>query len=128
MPQQDIMLCNTFLLDMRKIILYNIKYVLFYERQTFKRCVMETKVILNKQDLTFLKWSHLRNSSGTAGTFLKSESVIEGKKLYYKLSNFDPVHGIIGHECVNELIVDRLLNILGIDHIHYHLIFYRLNL
>ena len=83
---------------------------------------METKVFLNKQDLTFLKWSNLRNSSGTAGTFLKSESVIEGKKLYYKLSNFDPVHGIIGHECVNELIVDRLLNILGIDHIHYHLI------
>ncbi len=84
---------------------------------------METKVIREKQDLTYLNWSHIRSSSGTAGTFLKSESILEGKKIYYKLSNFDPVNGIVGHECVNEIIVDRLLTVLGIDHLHYELIY-----
>ena len=75
-----------------------------------------------KQDLTYLKWSHICSSSGTAGTFLKSEETISGIKHYYKLSNYDPVKGVIGHECVNEIIVDRLLNILGVEHIHYELI------
>ena len=83
---------------------------------------MQTKVIKEKQDLTYLRWSHIRSSSGTAGTFLKSESVIGGKKIYYKLSNFDPVYGVTGHECCNEIIADRLLTILGVDHLHYELI------
>lgn len=80
------------------------------------------KVITEKQDLTFLKWSHVRNSSGTAGTFLKSQSVVSGKKVYYKLSNFDSEKGVVGHECVNEIIVDRLLTILGVEHLEYQLI------
>lgn len=83
---------------------------------------MQTQLILEKQDLTFLSWSKIRNSSGTAGSFLKSYSELGGKKIYYKLSNYDSVNGIIGHECVNELIVDRLLTILGIEHVHYQLI------
>ena len=83
---------------------------------------METKVIREKQDLTFLSWSKTRHSSGTAGTFLKAEAEITGKKVYYKLSNYDKVHGVIGHECVNELIADRLLTILGVEHLHYQLI------
>lgn len=83
---------------------------------------METKIIREKQDLTYLQWSHIRSSSGTAGTFLKSESSLDGVKKYYKLSNFDPVKGIIGHECINEIIVDRLLTILGVEHLNYELI------
>jgi len=83
---------------------------------------METKVILEKQDLTYLKWSHIRSSSGTAGSFLKAESTIGGKKTYYKLSNYDQEKGIVGHECVNEIIVDRLLTLLGVEHLHYQLI------
>ncbi len=83
---------------------------------------METSVIIEKQDLTYLKWSHTRNSSGTAGTFLKSQEIKGGKKVYYKLSLFDSEKGIIGHECVNEIIVDRLLTILGVEHLHYNLI------
>ena len=83
---------------------------------------MDNKIIMETQDLTYLKWSHIRSSSGTAGTFLKSESVIEGKKIYYKLSNFDFVNGVIGHECVNEIIVDRLLTLLGVEHLEYKLI------
>lgn len=83
---------------------------------------MDTKIIREKMDLRYLEWSHARNSSGTAGTFLKSQSNIKGQKTYYKLSNFDSEKGIIGHECVNEIIVDRLLTILGIEHLHYQLI------
>ncbi len=84
---------------------------------------MDKKVIREKQDLTYLKWSHVRNSSGTAGTFLKSESTINGKKNYYKLSNFDSERGVVGHECVNEIIVDRLLTILGVEHLSYELVY-----
>ena len=83
---------------------------------------MNQKVIVEKQDLTYLKWSHIRNSSGTAGTFLKSQSIVSGEKIYYKLSNYDSEKGIIGHECVNEIIVDRLLTILGVEHLEYQLI------
>lgn len=79
-------------------------------------------VINQKQDLSFLKWSHVRSSSGTAGTFLKSESFFHGRKTYYKLSNYDSVKGVIGHECVNEIIVDRLLTLLGVEHLDYELI------
>ena len=83
---------------------------------------MGKKIILEKQDLTYLRWSHARHSSGTAGTFLKSQSVISGEKVYYKLSNFDSEKGIVGHECVNKIIVDRLLTILGVEHLEYQLI------
>ncbi len=83
---------------------------------------METKVIREKQDLTYLSWSRMRHSSGTAGSFLKAESEVSGRKVYYKLSKYDNVHGVVGHECVNELIADRLLTILGVEHLHYRLI------
>ena len=80
------------------------------------------QMVKEKQDLTYLSWSVYRNSSGTAGSFLKAYSELGGKKTYYKLSNFDKARGVIGHECVNELIVDRLLTILGIPHLSYQLI------
>ncbi|MBQ4098946.1 MAG: hypothetical protein IJC87_02325 [Clostridia bacterium] len=83
---------------------------------------METKVILEKQDLRNLKWSTSRNSAGTAGSFLKSYSKLGGRKLYYKLSNYDSIKGVIGIESVNEIIVDRLLTLLGVEHLHYQLI------
>ncbi|MBR5088629.1 MAG: hypothetical protein IK093_04310 [Ruminiclostridium sp.] len=79
-------------------------------------------IIHEKQDLTYLNWTRVRNSSGTAGSFLKAYSENEGKKLYYKLSNYDVMNGIVGHECVNEIIVDRLLTMLGIEHLSYTLI------
>ena len=83
---------------------------------------MKTAVIRDKQALTYLKWSHIRSSSGTAGTFLKSESSLSGRRVYYKLSNFDMERGVIGHECANEIIVDRLLTLLEVEHIPYQLI------
>jgi hypothetical protein len=81
------------------------------------------QIIKEKQDLTYLSWSKIRHSSGTAGSFLKSYSELGGQKTYYKLSNFDTVQGVIGHECVNEIIVDRLLETLGIKHLPYQLIY-----
>ena len=92
------------------------------------RYMEDHKVITKLQDLTYLKWSHIRSSSGTAGTFLKSESVIDGGKRYYKLSNYDPVNGVVGHECVNEIIVDRLLTLLEVEHVPYSLIHARIQL
>ncbi len=83
---------------------------------------MVSKVINEKQDYTWLNWSKICNSSGTAGSFMKAYSEIDGKKIYYKLSNYDAYRGIIGHESINEIIVDRMLTILEIEHLNYQLI------
>ena len=84
---------------------------------------MTNQVILEKQDLTYLNWAKVRNSSGTAGTFLKAYTELAGQKMYYKLSDYDTVKGIVGHESVNEIIVDRLLTLLEIEHLSYKLIY-----
>ena len=79
---------------------------------------MSAQIITEKQNLQYLNWDKIRNSSGTAGSFLKSYEQIGKKKIYYKLSDYNSVSGIIGHENVNEIIVDRLLDILNIEHLH----------
>lgn len=83
---------------------------------------MAKEIIHNIQDLTDLSWDIIRNSSGTAGSFLKAYDDLGARKKYYKLSNYNAVEGIVGHECVNEIIVDRLLTLLGIPHLEYQLI------
>lgn len=80
------------------------------------------KIINELQDLRYLSWTQRRTSSGTTGTFLKAYSYLDNKKIYYKLSNYDPINGIVGHECVNEIIVDRLLTIFNINHLSYDLV------
>ncbi len=50
---------------------------------------METKIILETQDLTYLKWSHVRNSSGTAGTFSFNASCYTAEELTRKAHNFE---------------------------------------
>lgn len=84
---------------------------------------MRKQIIKDKQDLTFLSWTKIRNSSGTAGSFFKAYTEIGNKKTYYKLSNYDMRNGITGHECVNEIIAARLLDILDIPHLNYNLIY-----
>lgn len=83
---------------------------------------MQSQLIPELQDMRHLVWSKIRHSSGTAGSFLKAYSELGGRKTYYKLSNYDNLKGVVGHECVNELIADRLLTLLGIEHLHYQLI------
>lgn len=73
-------------------------------------------------DLTHLKWTLSRNSSGTAGSFLKSYEQSGGIKYYYKLSNFDTVRGFYGHECLNEIIAQNIAAALHIPHLEYDLI------
>ncbi len=80
------------------------------------------QIIHELQDMTYLSWAKIRRSSGTAGSFLKAYEENENGKIYYKLSNYDAWYGIVGHECVNEIIVDRLMTILGIEHLNYQLI------
>jgi hypothetical protein len=84
---------------------------------------MDDKLFPEKQDLTHLIWSRFRHSSGTAGSFLKAYEEQDGVRTYYKLSAYDRVRGIYGHECVNELIVDRLLTLFGYEHVPYQLIY-----
>ncbi len=79
-------------------------------------------IILEIQDLRHLQWSKIRNSSGSAGSFLKSYDDTGDRKIYYKLSDFDTLNGIVGHECVNEIVVQRLLSHLDIKHLEYRLI------
>ncbi len=89
---------------------------------------MKNQLIKEKQNMTYLHWAKIRNSSGTAGSFLKSYSTVGDKKIYYKLSDYDAAKGIVGHECVNELIADRLLTLLGIEHLSYSLIYADVNI
>ncbi len=79
-------------------------------------------VIYELQDMRYLNWARTRKSSGTAGSFLKSYDDTGDKKRYYKLSDYDQTRGIIGHECVNEIVVQRLLRFFGIEHLEYTLI------
>lgn len=73
-------------------------------------------------DLRHLEWTKIRHSSGTAGSFLKAYELRDGIRYYYKLSDYDSLRGIVGHECVNEIIADRLLDLLEIPHLPYDLI------
>lgn len=72
-------------------------------------------------DLTYLTWTLSRNSSGTAGSFLKSYEQSDNIRYYYKLSNFDTVRGVFGHECLNEIVAQNIADALGIPHLEYDL-------
>lgn len=77
--------------------------------------------ILDMQDMKHLDWAVRKMSPGTPGCFLKAYEEVNGKKMYYKLSNYDSYRGVFGHECVNELIVSRTMDVLGIPHVAYQL-------
>ena len=83
----------------------------------------DRKVITQLNDLRHLDWTKTRRSSGTAGSFLKASETRKGVHWYYKLSDYDAWRGIVGHECINEIIVDRLLTLLKIPHLSYQLIY-----
>ncbi len=74
------------------------------------------------QDLRGLDWVESVNTSGTGGTFLKARQGTGVKAAYYKLSCSDEYRGVYGHECVNELVACRLMDVLGIEHVRYRLV------
>ena len=78
--------------------------------------------VLETKDMRHLDWAVRKMSPGTPGCFLKAYEESEGKKIYYKLSNYDSYRGVFGHECVNELIVSRVMDVLGIPHVKYRLL------
>jgi len=68
------------------------------------------------RDYRHLVWSFSSSSSG--GQYLKSETVISGKKYYYKLSDFR--YGtFFSHESVLEVIASRLGILLGLPVLKY---------
>lgn len=79
-------------------------------------------IVLELTDMSHLDWAARKMSPGTPGCFLKAYEECDGKRVYYKLSNYDSYRGVFGHECVNELIVSRLMDILGITHVAYRLV------
>ena len=79
-------------------------------------------IILETKHMHHLDWATRKMSPGTPGCFLKAYEEIDGKRLYYELSNYDSYRGVFGHECVNELIVSRVMDVLGIPHVTYRLI------
>lgn len=79
-------------------------------------------MVCEVQDLKELDWAEKKLSPGTPGCFLKAYKEQNGKRIYYKLSNYDSYRGIFGHECVNELIVSRLLDVLHVEHVKYILV------
>lgn len=79
-------------------------------------------IILKLQDMRDLDWAARKISPGTPGCFLKAYEESGGKRLYYKLSNYDSYRGVFGHECVNELIVSRVMDVLRIPHVAYRLV------
>ena len=80
-------------------------------------------IIKKLKDLRYLSWDKARESSGTAGSYLKSFSYSNGKKVYYKLSFFDDVKEIFGYESFNEIIASRIMELLSINHLDYNLLY-----
>lgn len=74
------------------------------------------------QDLRDLDWVESVNTSGTGGMFLKARTGEGPTATYYKLSCYDEYRGIYGHECVNELVACRLMQLLDVEHLHYRLV------
>lgn len=69
-----------------------------------------------------LKWEKAsRNYHATA--------VVDGFKYYFKTGYYSKKKkSFFGNECVNEVIVSRLLNILGIEHVSYEIVFGNINI
>lgn len=74
------------------------------------------------QDLGHLDWSESAVSSATGGSYLKARAGAGSDAVYYKLSCYDDVNGVYGHECVNETLAARLMDVLCIPHVPYRLV------
>lgn len=77
---------------------------------------------LKLQDMTSLEWRECCATSGTSGSLLKATAQLGGKTMHYKASTYDTTWGFYGHECVNELIASRLMDVLGVPHARYALL------
>ena len=78
------------------------------------------------QDLRHLVWSETGQTSASGGTFLKARTGTGANATYYKLSCYDSYRGVYGHECVNEVVASRLMQLLGVAHVRYALVHARI--
>ena len=83
-------------------------------------------VIRTTQDLRYLAWAETGQTSASGGTFLKARTGTGAHATYYKLSCYDSYRGVYGHECVNEVVASRLMDILDIPHVRYTLVHARI--
>ena len=67
-------------------------------------------------------WSETGQTSASGGTFLKARTGVGANATYYKLSCYDSYRGVYGHECANEVVAARLMELLGIGHVRYALV------
>lgn len=79
-------------------------------------------------DLTHLDWGVTHNGGVSYGCYYKATEVVNGKKYYYKCSNYYAGQGVFGDESVNEVICSRFLRILGFDAVKYTLLYAKIRL
>ena len=51
--------------------------------------IMKDKINMKPTDLSYLKFETKSYSQNTYGCYLKSFEIIDGRKIYYKISNYD---------------------------------------
>lgn len=66
-------------------------------------------------DRTDLDWLISDRLPGLGGSFLKSQEIVDDKMIYYKMSRYNNVRGIIGHESINEIICMNIADQLGFN-------------
>lgn len=73
-------------------------------------------------DLTNLNWGTKRSNGLSYGCYYKANRIENGKKIYYKCSNYYAGQGLFGDESVNEVICSRFFSKLGFDCLKYTLV------
>lgn len=84
---------------------------------------MEGDVFMKLLDLSDLVWSTTHNGGTSYGCYYKTSRIENGRKYYYKCSNFYSGQRCFGDESVNEVICSRFLSKLGFDCVKYTLVY-----
>lgn len=74
-------------------------------------------------DLTKLDWKVTHNGGVSYGCFYKATDIVNGRKIYYKCSQYYGGQGVFGDESINEVICSRFLTKLGFDCLRYTLVY-----
>lgn len=74
-------------------------------------------------DLTKLNWSTTHNGGTSYGCYYKASTIENGKKYYYKCSNYYAGQDCFGDESFYEVICSRFLSKLGFDCVKYTLVY-----
>ena len=75
-------------------------------------------------DLRHFDWSATHNKiTGSAGAFFKDKRMIDGINYYYKLSSYNEIDGITGHESILEVLVYNYIKLMGLKSAAYEPIY-----